>query len=360
MTTGTIGKVKKYNMRNKVLAAVITAACLFLSSCGFNVSSANTDDAMSLIEQGDYSGALEKLDAAQKSGEDTEMVYRGRGIADMGLADYQGAVKDFETALSANSGQVKTADYDISYYLAVAQFRSGDIQGAADTYSAIIALKPNEASAYFLRGKTELKLEEHDNAIADFNRAVQLDKNDPDMYIQIYESMDECGYKDEGSDYLKEAMELDTRLTDLQKGKIYYCQGEYDKAKEALEKSKTEENEEDVTLYLGRTYEALGDTNYAASLYKTYLEKNPNDVQICNQLGLCCLASGDYQSALTAFEQGLSVPDSEYEQSLRYNQIVAYEYLSNFSQAKVLMESYLTDYPDDTAAQREYTFLKSR
>ena len=278
----------------------------------------------------------------------------------MGLSDYQTAVADFTTALSANGVSITEADYDISYYLAVSQFRNGDIKDAADTYSAIIALRPKEADAYFLRGKTELKLDRYDNAVSDFNNAIKYDCNDPDMYIQIYESMDECGYKDEGSDYLKEAMELDTRLTDLQKGKIYYCQGEYDKAKEALEKSKTEENEEDVTLYLGKTYEALGDTNYAASLYKTYLEKNPNDVQICNQLGLCCIASGDYKSALTAFEQGLSVPDSEYEQSLRYNQIVAYEYLSNFSQAKVLMESYLTDYPDDKAAQREYTFLKSR
>lgn len=348
-------------MKKFIVTVFILAACMLLQSCGFNNGSADTDEAMSLIESGDYKGALQKLDAAEKAGEDSELVYRGRGIADMGLADYSGAVKDFKTALSSNSGYVKNVDYDISYYLAVSQYRSGDIKGAVKTYSAILALKGDEANAYFLRGKAELGLDQHDNAIADFNKAVQYDRNDPDMYIQIYESLDESGMKDEGSDYLKSAMELDTKLTDFQKGRIYFCMGEYDKAKEMLEKARTDaKGGENVILYLGRTYEALGDTNYAASLYKSYLDKNPNDVNICNQLGLCCLDTRDYEGALKAFEQGLAVKDNEYEQSLRYNQIVAYENLADFQKATVLMESYLKDYPDDKAAQREYTFLKTR
>ena len=95
-------------------------------------------------------------------------------------------------------------------------------------------------------------------------------------------------------------------------------------------------------------------------VYKTYLDKNPTDVNICNQLGMCYLNSGSYQDALNAFEQGLAVPNNEYEQSLMYNQIIAYEYLSDFKKATVLMETYIQTYPDDEDAQREYTFLKTR
>ena len=47
-------------------------------------------------------------------------------------------------------------------------------------------------------------------------------------------------------------------------------------------------------------------------------------------------------------------------QSLRFNRIVAYEYLGQFDQAKLAMEQYLALYPDDENAQREYTFLKTR
>lgn len=347
-------------MKRIRIIAIIIAACVLLQSCGFNNGNANTDEAMSLIGQNDYAGALDKLNAARKAGEDSKLVYRGIGIAQMGQADYTDAVQSFRMALSQNNGRIKSVDYDISYYMAVSQFRSGDIEGAADTYTAIIALKPCEADAYYMRGKAELKLSEQDNAMADFDKAIEYDKKDPDMYIQIYESLAECGLKDDGSQYLKDAMELDTKLTDFQKGRIYYCLEEYDKAKEVLEKAKTDNSDDSVTLYLGKTYEALGDTNYAASLYRSYFEKNPNDVNICNQLGLCCLDTKDYQGALSAFEQGLAVKDNEYEQSLRYNQIVAYEYVSEFDKASVLMESYLKDYPDDENAQREAVFLKTR
>ena len=47
-------------------------------------------------------------------------------------------------------------------------------------------------------------------------------------------------------------------------------------------------------------------------------------------------------------------------QILKFNQIVAYEYLGEFDQANVLMRSYLQIYPDDQEALREYEFLRSR
>ena len=56
--------------------------------------------------------------------------------------------------------------------------------------------------------------------------------------------------KDEGNKYLKDAMEISTKLTSLQKGKLYYCQGEYEQAKNALESARNEGAKGGVTLYL--------------------------------------------------------------------------------------------------------------
>ena len=47
-------------------------------------------------------------------------------------------------------------------------------------------------------------------------------------------------------------------------------------------------------------------------------------------------------------------------QTLRYNQIVAYERAGDFAKAKSLMNAYLSSYPDDEAAQREAVFLSTR
>ena len=51
---------------------------------------------------------------------------------------------------------------------------------------------------------------------------------------------------------------------------------------------------------------------------------------------------------------------SQIMQTLRFNEIVAYEYLGQFDQARLKMEEYLTAYPDDAKAQREYEFLQTR
>ena len=47
-------------------------------------------------------------------------------------------------------------------------------------------------------------------------------------------------------------------------------------------------------------------------------------------------------------------------QSLKFNEIVAYEYLGDFQKAAVLMQSYLLTYPDDKEAKREQEFLQTR
>ncbi len=47
-------------------------------------------------------------------------------------------------------------------------------------------------------------------------------------------------------------------------------------------------------------------------------------------------------------------------QELKFNLIVATEYMGNFSQAKTLMQEYLQLYPDDAKAKRENNFLSTR
>lgn len=68
----------------------------------------------------------------------------------------------------------------------------------------------------------------------------------------------------------------------------------------------------------------------------------------------------DPESALAAFQAGLASEDKSCMQTLKLNEIAAYENLAQFQKAAVLMESYLASYPDDERAKREYEFLKTR
>ena len=103
----------------------------------------------------------------------------------------------------------------------------------------------------------------------------------------------------------------------------------------------------EASLYLGRTYEALGDYNYASSIYNDYTLNDQSQPEIYNQLGLCRMQMGEYEG-------------NDMMQTLKFNEIVAYEYMKDYKTAAALMGDYLKSYPDDETAQREYQFLKTR
>ncbi|MCR4908128.1 MAG: tetratricopeptide repeat protein [Lachnospiraceae bacterium] len=345
-------------MKSTKLILSIIIISVMLSGCG-STESETLRLGMQCLENSDYTGALAYFDEAEAQGDDTELISRGRGIAKMGLADYEGAIGDFRASLDASGGHVKKMEFDTAFYLATALFKAGDAEGAMETYDAILGLDPKNSDALFLKGKAALSLGDLDEALKCFNRAIDNAPEDPDLYIDIYESLDHAGFASEGGSYLKSAMELRS-ITNYQKGKLYYWLQDYDNAKSCLEAVGDSEQNADVILYLGKTYEALGDRSYAASLYSSWLSKNPENVEICNQLGLCQIANGNYADALKSFQDGLKISGSEMTQSLRFNEIVAYEYLSDFKKASVLMDSYLKSYPDDENARREYIFLSSR
>ena len=339
------------------LTAGLFAACL-LSGCGR--AGERTENAMELIQSFDYQGALAELDAAEEGGENVRLVQRARGIAYMGLTQYDEAVRCFQEALGASSGLVQNVDFDLNYYLAAAYAKSGDYAKAEETYNAILALRSKEADAYFLRGNARMNLSRYDDAKADFDRAISMRPEDYDMLIEIYEILEHFGQQETGKEYLQTALSSGGKSMDNYViGRIYYYLGEYEPAYLALEQAK-DKGGESSCLYLGRAYEATGDYNYAANVYNSYLSSHDGSAELYNQLGLCEIARGDYQKALEAFQAGMQLEDNSILQTLSFNEAVAYEYLGEYEQAAALMNNYLKNYPDDEQARRECEFLSTR
>lgn len=352
---------KRYGVRKGIPIIMLTAAICLLSGCSLlgEKEPGNLALGMQSVEALSYEEAIQYFEKALTEGGDLQSVYRGLGLAYMGLTQYEEAIAMFEKALAESGGSVGKMEYDISYYLATAEYKNGNVDGALETYQAITALRPEDAGAYMLKGAMELQKGLRDEAVKDFDQAVALDSQNHDLYIKIYQVMADNGYAEDGKAYLNQAMESSEKINEYQKGRLYYYLGNYEEARNALEQAREVETTEAISM-LGKTYEALNDINYAASLYSSFLEKNPDNAFMYNQLGLCKLKMEDYQGALAAFQSGIALEDTTLMQSLKYNEIVAYEYLADFNQALVLMESYLFTYPDDESARREYEFLKTR
>lgn len=340
-----------------IAAAMALFSALVFSGCASNEI---TDEGMQLVQSLNYKDALAKFDEAESAGEDLRRIMRGRGIAYMGLTDYEQAVECFGNALSSGTGFVQSVDYDMNYYMAAAYFKNGQYAEAEKTYDAILALKDKEEDAYFLRGTARLAQSDYDNAKQDFDKVISMDSKNYDRLIDIYQVMDHYGYGAAGQEYLNNALSAgESQMNSFDKGRIYYYLGQYQDAALLLEESR-EKGGAESTLYLGRAYEAIGEYNYATNVYSSYIAKDNQNAEVYNQLGLCNMSKQDYQAALEAFQSGMQIENNGMMQTLAFNEIMAYEYLGEYQKAAVLINNYMTTYPDDDIAAREQGFLSTR
>jgi tetratricopeptide (TPR) repeat protein len=349
-------------MKYRTIAGFLLISVL-LTGCGSIVGRRNIDSGFAYIESHEYANALESFNSAEENNEDPCLLHRGRGIALLKMGEYEEASTELLASLAADEGLVDEMDFDTNYYLAEAFFCMGEYNKAKEVYDAILGLRSKDSSAHYLRGVALLASGNHDDAYADFSRAIALNPKDYSMIIMIFRALDDHGYGEEATALLQTAMDNGKDfMSNYEKGQISFYLGNNADAQNYLEAARNERDQEKepVVLLLGQTGEKQGDYNYAISVYKTYISENPNSAKVFNQLGMCQIKQGDYEGAVSSFQSGLNIGDKDVEQALMLNEITAYEYMGEFGLAASLMETYLKAYPEDDAAARENIFLSTR
>lgn len=349
-----------FHHKIKITIFCMVFCAAFFMGCGRKQEETNIQKGMEQLEAMDYGGALESFETALVHKEDEQLIYRGEGLANMGLGNYEAAVECFLQSISHANGKVTDLEFDTNYYLASSYYKLGQYEEAQKIYSAILGLRRKEADAYFLRACTLLKEGSYDAAVKDFESAFSLEPDNLDLVTDAFVEMQAAGFEEEGRGYLQEFLsKKDKELKDAQKGAIYFYLGDYTNARTYLDGA-LNAGDPEVSLMLGKTYEKLGDMNYALVVYQTYLNDSAPNPAIYNSLGVCLMQQEKYEEALEAFEAGIAFGNSAYIQNLKFNQIVAKEYMGSFSEAKSLMQEYLSSYPDDKKAKEEYEFLQTR
>lgn len=347
-------------MKQKIMIAGLILAFMFMTGCG-NGDENNYEKGISALASGDYSGALACLEDCDSNEATTKQIYRAKGMAFLSLGEYDRAKDSFIRALNESNGIIEDMDIDISYYLAVTFMKSGDTQQALRTLDSILAIDDDNDTAYYLRGKIKLKEQDKSSALEDYDKAIENNPSEYDHYLRIYEDLQSEGYSEDANVYIGKAMDLGSKLTDYRKGILEYYQGNYDTARKLLEGARDSKKKDvNLLMYLGRTYEALGDYGYAVTIYQEALNENPNSGVIYNQLAGVKISTQDYQGALETIESAFENFDGDAMQGLMYNRVIACEYMYDFENAATYMKEYLAKYPDDKKAQREYIFLSTR
>lgn len=292
---------------------------------------------------------------------ENEMAYRKLGIAKMEEGAYGEAVQMFQNALDQSFAVIGDLEIDICYYKAVAQYRAGDTKGALDTYTALMEYDEENGMACYLRGTMYLMTDEPKKALADYQEALEREKGNGALYNKIGENLLNTGHAEEAGKILTQALEKEEETAEdfREKGYSYFLLGKYDEARTYLDKAAGMEDTEAI-FYLAKLMEVQGNVEQATLLYESYIGENEGDPELLNTMGLNRMGEGNYEQALTFFRKALEQESPVNLQELRRNEIAALEYLYDFAQARDKMGAYLVDYPEDTAAAREYEFLKSR
>lgn len=306
-------------------------------------------------------GMLAMLTGCAAQGPSKVEQSRQAGIDLMNNGQYSEALESFEEAFASCDEKMPNTKTDILLFEAACLLKMDDYENLIPKCSEVLELQES-GDAYYMRGTALLSLGEEEKAAEDFDRASELNKNDYQMFLNIYRQYEMISQSAIGDKYIQKALAIPNNTMDdyYQKGYIYFYLGEYAEALDELAVP-VENKEEDAMILMGQAYLSLDDGVRARNIFQQYLENYKGNPKAYNGLALCDITDKAYDTALEDIGKGLAAdPDDSTRRELLYNEIVAYEMKLDFETAKVKSESFVENYPDDEEGKREHDFLSTR
>ena len=192
---------------------------------------------------------------------------------------FERAEELFEKAIAADPDYARP--YGNLALITVWQVYSNFIPGeslerAVELAKEAIARDDGEAWGHWALGAGYLKLASHERAVAEYERALQLNPNDADVLAESAWPLSYAGRPEEGIENARSAMRLNPRYPDWYLwalGVASYDARRYEEAVTALENRNNPNLKSN--LYLAAAYAQLGRQNEAQATVKKILEDIP-------------------------------------------------------------------------------------
>ena len=351
-------------VKSVVRILALGAVCAIAAGCG-GKNTQTEEKAMQALERGEYGRAASLFDEAVEEGKDLQYVYRGKGIAHMGMMQYKEAADAFQSALDSESW-IDRYRYgndlvqDISRYLAVCYVRMAEYDKAVELYDKLIEEQGEDVSLLTDRGAAKAGAGRIEEAKQDFDKAINMDRTNYERILMIAQVLEQSGAPEIGRAYLQGVPELDERQIDpVLKGRILYFLGDYKGAEELL--SKASDADEEAVLIRCKALLAMGDTNGALTVLESFGSSIDTSPSLLGLYGSVKMEQGKYEEGLDAFTRGAQAAEGTQEQqALLFDQIVVTEKMGDFAGARELLTAYLERFPGDQEAAREMKFLETR
>jgi adenylate cyclase len=147
---------------------------------------------------------------------------------------------------------------------------------AVELAHAAIGHDSLDARGYGELGFAQLYKKYHDESLAAYHRAVELNPNDADLLAEMADAMTYCGQTTKAVDLLKQAMRLNPYYPDWYLwylGEAYFYGGDYQQAIQTLQQMR---DQSEAHRLLASSYAHLGVMNAAAHHAREVLRVHPN------------------------------------------------------------------------------------
>ncbi|MBF0193272.1 MAG: tetratricopeptide repeat protein [Magnetococcales bacterium] len=204
----------------------------------------------------------------------------------------------------SNSVQTKLS-VDVAYAKAVTHVKAEQYQDADQLCSAILKAYPNHIDAINLLGVIAQKINRHDLAVEQFNRAIEIDKHQAVLYYNLGTSLYPLGQIQKAIEALKVALNIEPENTQIKK----YLE----KIKKIQANNSIVNNQEQIfkkAFQQGVHLHQSGQLDKAINSYNIAVSIQPNNPAVLSNLGLALHSTGLLSEAITAYQKAITIqPD---------------------------------------------------
>ena len=239
----------------------------------------------------------------------------------------------------------------------------GQFDEAIAEFQAAIQLDPDEAKAHYNLGLAYQKQEKLDEAAAAYQEALQLDPDLADVHNNLGLIYNKQGKPDQAMAEYQEAIRInpDDDTAHYNLALYYYHQGQLDQAiVEYDETVRLNPDNADAHYNLGRAYYEQGKLDEAIVAWKESIQIEPDDSMAHNNLGRAYFEQGRLDEAETEFQDAIGL---DVENPLpRFNLGLIYRDQGLAEEAVAEFEAYLEllapDDPNRTKVEQEIEKLR--
>ncbi|HXE43488.1 MAG TPA: tetratricopeptide repeat protein, partial [Candidatus Baltobacteraceae bacterium] len=187
---------------------------------------------------------------------------------------------------------------------------NGQIDDAIENFQKALQINPNYAEVYHNLGDAFIQKGNRGEAIAQYQKALTIDSRDERSHVNLGIVLYQSGQINEAVDHYQKALEIDPTDTKTHNnfGLALAQLGRMDEAIAQYEDALTVDPQNlEAHFNLGNAFVQAGQFAKAIEHYKKALELNPDDAEVYNNLGLAFYQSGNKSEATASAQKALQL-----------------------------------------------------